>query len=77
MLSQAALLGIAGSGALVLRAGGVEVILQIHAYLLTMLVYRWLNASESTCIRVFILQFAFDLQVLSTGEIVTEAEDEH
>jgi hypothetical protein len=35
------------------------------------------NASESTCIRVLILQFAFDLQVLSTGEIVTEAEDEH
>ena len=38
MLSQAALLGIAGSGALVLRAGGVEVVLQKHAYRLTMLV---------------------------------------
>ena len=38
MLSQAALLGIAGTGALVLRARGIEVVLQIHAYLLTMLV---------------------------------------
>ena len=38
MLLQAALLGIAGTGALVLRASGIEVVLQKHAYLLTMLV---------------------------------------